>query len=421
MKYLDYVDLNYKPSKSDLICEFYLEPSKCSMKEAAGAVASESSIGTWTEVSTSNPEIEKLAAKVFSIKGNIIKIAYPYELFEPGNMPQILSSIAGNIFGMKTVKNLRLLDVHFPYTLVKSFSGPEHGIEGIRKLLHVHSRPLVGTIVKPKLGLDEKGHANVAFQAWLGGCDIVKDDENLSNQSFNNFKKRVIATLKARDVVEKITGERKVYMPNITAETKEMLHRADFVKSLGGEYVMVDILSCGWSSLQTLVNYNKKFKLVLHAHRAGHAALTRNPKHGISMLVIAKICRLIGLDQLHIGTMIGKMEGGNEVVSIDQEIEKSLIKKNPASHVLEQKWYNLKSVFAVCSGGLHPGHVRFLVKHLGKNIIMQFGGGIHGHPNGTIEGAKAVRQAVDAVMQGINLKEYAKNHEELKIALDFFK
>ncbi|UCD20997.1 MAG: ribulose-bisphosphate carboxylase large subunit, partial [archaeon] len=255
---------------------------------------------------------------------------------------------------------------------------------------------------------------------WLGGCDIVKDDENLTSQSFNKFEKRVLLTLKARDLAEKITGERKIYMPNITAEVQEMLDRAEFVKRIGSEYAMVDIVSLGWSSLQTLREFNKKLKLVLHAHRAGHAAFTRSKKHGISMLVIAKICRLIGLDQLHIGTIVGKMEGPKqEIIHIDQEIEHELIKKD--SHVLEQKWFNKKPVFAVCSGGLHPGHVPALIKYLGKNIIMQFGGGIHGHPKGTEAGAKAVRQATDAVMKKIPIKHYAKYHEELGQALKFWK
>ncbi|MFA5084216.1 MAG: type III ribulose-bisphosphate carboxylase [Candidatus Paceibacterota bacterium] len=424
MKYEDYVSLNHRPSKDDLICEFYLEPNRCSMKEAAGAVASESSVGTWTEVTTAPKNLEKLAAKVFFIKGNYIKIAYPIDLFEKGNMPQIMSSVAGNIFGMKSVKNLKLIDIHFPEKIARSFSGPLYGIDGIRKLLGVKSRPLVGTIVKPKLGLNAQEHAKVAYEAWIGGCDIVKDDENLSSMSFNNFEDRIIETLKMRDLAEQRTGERKIYMPNITAETQQMIDRARFVKSMGGEYVMVDIVSCGWSALQTLREENQNLKMVIHAHRAGYAALSRNPKHGISMLVIAKIARLIGVDQLHIGTIIGKMDTPEtEVVAIDQEIEKNMIskKKAEAGHILEQKWYGINPVFAVCSGGLQPGHVPYLVKTLGKNIILQFGGGIHGHPLGTRAGAKAARDAAEAASHGIPLKEAAKESLELKKALERWK
>ena len=418
MKYEGYVDLNYRPAKNDLICLFRVEPAKgTSVKEAANNVASESSTGTWTDVTTMKPRIKKLAAKVFEVKGNWVKVAYPSELFEPGNMPQILSSIAGNVFGMKSLKNLRLEDINWPSKIIKSFKGPLYGIDGIRKLIKIEDRPLTGTIIKPKLGLNESEHAGVSYDAWSGGIDIVKDDENLSNLEFNKFEKRVVNTLKMRNKAERETGEKKMYMPNVTAETNEMIKRANFVKQQGGEYAMVDIMTIGWAGLQTLRNENEDLKLVLHAHRAGHAALTRNKKHGISMLVIADIARLIGVDQLHIGTVVGKMEGGKEnVLILGEEIEKKIIKKH--GHTLSENWQNIKPVFAVCSGGLHPGLVPYLVHQLGKDIILQFGGGCHGHPMGTRAGAAAIRQAVDATMEKIDLKEYSKTHPELRGALN---
>ncbi|MEM5836559.1 MAG: RuBisCO large subunit C-terminal-like domain-containing protein, partial [Candidatus Aenigmatarchaeota archaeon] len=253
MKYLDYVDLKYEPRKDDVVCLFRVEPEEgIEIKEAVGAVAAESSIGTWTETTTTKPYVERLAARVFEINGNFIKIAYPLELFEPGNLPNILSSIAGNIFGMKHLKNLRLLDVVFPEKILKSFKGPKYGIVGIRKIFKVKDRPLVGTIIKPKVGLKSKDHAKVAYEAWVGGCDIVKDDENLSNQKFNKFEERLEKTFKMKEKAEKETGEKKAYMINITAETEEMLRRAKLVEKIGNEYVMVDIITVGWASLQTL-------------------------------------------------------------------------------------------------------------------------------------------------------------------------
>jgi ribulose-bisphosphate carboxylase large chain len=427
MEYLDYVHLNYKPSKDDLICEYYIEPARnITLRQAAGAVASESSVGTWTKVTTSTKNTRRLAAKVFSIdfQNKIVKIAYPIDLFEPGNMPQILSSIAGNIFGMKILNNLKLLDIHFPKKIVQSFKGPVHGIIGVRKKLGIIDRPLIGTIVKPKVGLSPRQQAKVAFNAWVGGCDIVKDDENLTSLKFNKFKARVIEVLKAKEKAEKITGEKKMYMPNISAETVEMIKRAKFVKEHGGTCVMLDILSLGWGSVQTLRNYNEHFQLVLHAHRAGHAALTRDRRHGISMLVIAKIARLIGVDQLHIGTIIGKMQGKEEVPIIDQEIESSLIRPRlgmsliKGGHVLEQDWGKIKPIFAVCSGGLNPLHIPYLIHTLGRNIILQFGGGINGHKKGTIAGSKACRQAVDATLKGFSLENYSIIHQELRQALE---
>ena len=406
MKYLDFVDSSYKPKETDLICTFYLEPEGISLKEAAGGIAAESSVGTWTQLTTEKPYVKKLAAHVYSIEGNVAKIAYPIELFEPSNMPNILSSVAGNVFGLKALKNLRLLDIEFPNQLLTSFKGPAFGIAGIRKLLKVPKRPLVGTIIKPKLGLNTKDHAKVAYDAWSGGCDIVKDDENLSSQKFNPFEDRLTQTIESCDKAQEETGERKVYMINITAETNLMLKRAQEVINLGGEYVMVDILTCGWSALQTLRDQN--FKLVIHAHRAGHAAFTKNPNHGIAMKPIATVARIIGVDQLHVGTVVGKMSETKAEVLENIEACKA-------------EMGGLKPVLPVASGGLHPRLVPALMETFGNDFVIQAGGGIHGHPDGTGAGAKAMRQAVDATLKGSTLEEYAKTHKELKAALEQWK
>lgn len=406
MRYVDFVDRSYKPKTDDLICDFYVEPEGISLIEAAGGVAAESSVGTWTELTTIKPYVEKLAARVFTIHENNIRVAYPIELFEHGNMPNILSSVAGNVFGLRALKNLRLNDIYLPRELVRSFRGPNYGIGGVRELLGVKDRPLVGTIIKPKLGLKTEDHAKVAYDAWAGGCDIVKDDENLSSQRFNPFDDRVVETLEMRDRAEEESGEKKVYMANITSETEEMLKRAQFVKDHGGRYLMIDILTCGFSALQTV--REQDFGLVIHAHRAGHAAFTKNPKHGISMKVIAKVARIIGVDQLHVGTVVGKMSETQEEVSENCE-------------ALRTDMYGLKKVLPVASGGLHPGLVPALMEFFGKDFVIQAGGGIHGHTGGTVSGAKAMRQAVDATLEGVSLKEYAETHKELRVALEIWK
>ena len=406
MRYVDFVDLKYRPKENDTICTFLVEPIGVGMKEAAGAVAAESSIGTWTELATSKPYVEKIAAHVFSISGNQVQIAYPIELFEPGNMPNILSSVAGNVFGLRTLENLRFEDIDFPPTLVRSFKGPKYGVEGIHRLLKISGRPLVGTIIKPKLGLTTLDHAKVAYDAWIGGCDIVKDDENLSSQKFNPFEDRLTKTLECRDRAQEETGEKKVYMINVTAETKEMLRRAELILKQGGEYAMIDVLTCGFAGLQTF--REQDFKLVIHAHRAGHAALTKNPKHGISMRVLSKAVRIIGADQLHVGTVVGKMFETREEVAQNCE-------------ALSTEKINLKPVMPVASGGLYPGLVPALMKFFGKDFIIQAGGGIHGHKDGTVAGAKAMRQAVEATLKGIKLEEFAQTHKELKGALETWK
>jgi len=421
---VDYVDLNYEPNEKDLIAMYYVEraPEVCpTLEQACEEIAKESSIGTWTDIITMSKEIaEKLRPSTYYIdeEKNIIKIAYPQDLFETNNMSQILSAIAGNIYGMKALKNLRLIDITFPKKMVEAYPGPKFGIQGIRKILKIDKRPLLGTIVKPKVGLNEIEHARVCGQAWNGGLDIVKDDENLTSMAFNKFEKRIEETLKTRDKIESDTGEKKIYMPNITAPVSIMKKRADFVLDHGGEYIMLDILTVGFSALQEIREYLDDKNIVLHAHRAMHAALTRNKKHGMTMLSLAKIMRLIGMDQLHTGTVVGKMEGRKrEVVEINKVITEKSINGNNIT-LLDQEWGNLKPILPVASGGLSPLHVPELIDILGTNIVFQFGGGCHGHPNGTEAGAKAIRQAIDAVLSNISLTEYAKSHSELQKAID---
>jgi len=420
----EYIDLEYEPARDDLVCEYYVEPAGgVDFERACANVAGESSIDTWADILTLSPRLaEKLKPHAFDVnqKTKTVKIAYHVDLFESNSIPQLLSSIAGNIFSMKLLTNLRLQDVSFPKKVVDTFKGPKFGIPGVRKLLNVKDRPLCGTIVKPKVGLSSEKHAQVAYEAWLGGVDLVKDDENLTNQTFNPFEKRVTKTLKLRDKAEKETGERKVYAANITAPTcNEMLKRAQFIKEQGGEYAMVDIIPVGFAALQTLREANEKLNLVLHAHRCMHSTMTRNPKHGISMQVIAKLVRLIGLDQLHIGTAIGKMHGEKEeVLAIRDSCVLNHVRENHRLNVLEQDWESIKPLFPVASGGLQPTMVPELIEIFGKDAIMQFGGGIHAHPLGTRAGAMAVRQALDAALGGIPLAEYSSTHKELKVAME---
>jgi ribulose-bisphosphate carboxylase large chain len=419
-----YIDLNYIPSKEDLICSFLVEPAKgITFETAIKKIASESSIGTWTDIDNLSHDLfKRLSPKVFLLdkKNKTFRIAYSKDLFEEHNIAQIISAVAGNIFGMKDLENVKLLDIDFPQSFIRHYSGPMFGIDGVRKILGVKHRPLVAGVVKPKIGLSEEQHSKIALDSWIGGCDYVSDDENLTSMPYNNFEKRVSLTLNEMRKAEKETGEKKVYLPNITAPYYEMVKRAEHVMSHGGKFVMIDVLTVGWSAVQALKDQD--FRVVLHGHRAMHAAFTRNPKHGISMLVIAKLCRLIGLDQLQVGGVAGRMQqSSSETACIGEEVEQKVVSENIFKHRLQENWLNLKPVMAVCSGGLSPNSVKPLIHALGRDIIIQFGGGIHGHPDGTLAGAKAARQAVDAEMLGLEVKEYAKNHKELQAALKKWK
>ncbi len=405
-----YLEIGYEPKKTDVICRWYIEPAEgMSLEDAAANTVTESSIGTWTSIATAKKYTRRLAAKVFSIDNEtgIVDTAYPVEAYDPYDISCILASIAGNIFGMKCVNNLRLMDVRLPKEIVKAHYGPAVGIKGIRKLVEVPKRPLIGTIIKPKMGLNTKDHAQVAYDAWAGGVDLVKDDENLTGQAFNPFYKRVKETLKKRDRAERKTGERKMYMVNITAATTdEIIKRAEYVHKQGGEYIMIDVCITGWPTLQTLREHNEDLGLVLHAHRAMHAAYTRNEKHGISMLVLSKFLRLCGLDQLHIGSMVGKMADAGPQ-SVIRSRDALVLDDVPGDEfAVGQKWYGTRPVFPVASGGLHPGHLPYVAGAFGNDVIIQMGGGIHGHPKGTIAGAKAARDMLNAVVEGVPPREY---------------
>ncbi|MDY6770212.1 MAG: RuBisCO large subunit C-terminal-like domain-containing protein, partial [Candidatus Nanohaloarchaea archaeon] len=233
MQYEDFVEEGYEPGEDELVCDFHLEHVEdVEFEWAAGAVAAESSIGTWEPgLTTMNEEIRERGATVFRLEPDAdrISVAYPPELFEAGNLPQILSSITGNIYGLEELERLRLVDVSFPDPITSAFLGPQLGIEAVRERAGAVDRPLVGTIVKPKLGLHADEHASVAHDSWMGGLDIVKDDENLASMQFNRFDDRVRQTLDAKAEAEDATGEPKIYFPNITAPVAEMKRRADLV------------------------------------------------------------------------------------------------------------------------------------------------------------------------------------------------
>ncbi len=413
--YNEFVDFNYTPAKDDLVCLYYFEPAKgISAEDAIGRIASESSAGTWTTLHELPARVEKIKARAFESKGRYVKVAYPIDLWEPGNAPQLLSGIAGNIFGMKALRNLRLIDASFPSRYIKNFSGPHHGITGIRKLLNIEKRPITGAVPKPKIGFSAAEHARVAYETWIGGFDLVKDDENLTSTSFNRFEERVERMANLKEKAQNQTGEEKDALLNITGETKEMVRKAKLLSDFGFRFAMIDVVTCGTASVQTLRDECGDLGLAIHAHRAMHAAFDRNPKHGITMYFLAKLMRLVGVDEIHSGTAVGKL------VSTKKEITRiaDVLREPKINEPLLQDWGSMKPALPVSSGGLHPGLIPPVMHILGNNCTLLVSGGIHGHPQGTRAGATAVMQAIEASMEGIDLGEYARTHKELRQALE---
>jgi ribulose-bisphosphate carboxylase large chain len=401
----------------NIVATYYVETRDLSLRAAGVEIAAEESIGTWTEMTLAKHVLaKKLQARVFEAatenrNTGIIKIAFPLDLFdyETSGIPNLLSIVAGNLFSIGTLNNIRLLHLRFPEKYVKAFRGPKFGIEGVRKLVGTEEsrRPHVGTIIKPKVGLDPKETARVAYEAAVGGVDFIKDDETLTNQKFCPLEDRVANVAEALDKVKEETGRTVLYSPDITAETYRIAELAEKAMENGAPALMIDVITTGFSAVRLLAE-DPSVKVPLHVHRCMHAAMTRNPKHGIAMMVIAELVRLAGGDQLHTGTAAGKMGGKEKGI-------KEMIEVN---NFLRGEFYHLKNVFPVASGGIHPGIVPINVETLGKDLVIQAGGGIHGHPLGTRAGATAMRQAVDATMKGIPIEKYAKEHKELKVALE---
>ncbi|MEM4481505.1 MAG: type III ribulose-bisphosphate carboxylase [Desulfurococcaceae archaeon] len=428
--YSEYLAPGYTPDPTgDVIAVFRVTPAYgFRVEEVAAGIGAESSTGTWTTLYSwyDASRVRELSAKVYEIvdledRSYLVKVAYPLELFELGNIPGLLASVAGNVFGMKRAEFLRLEDIYLPKRFLEMFKGPSKGISGVMDIFRVYDRPIVGTVPKPKMGYTPSEVEKLAHELLLGGLDYIKDDENLTSPSFCRFEERARAIMKVIDRVEGETGERKAWFANITADIREMERRLKLVADYGNPYVMVDAVIAGWSALTYIRDLAEEYKLAVHAHRAMHAALSRSKHHGISMYVLAKLYRVVGVDQLHVGTAgVGKLEGEKlDVVRIVKALREDHFKPDPDDLFhLEQPMHHIRPVAPVSSGGLHPGILPPVIEALGKDIVLQVGGGVIGHPDGPRAGALAVRQALDAISTGIPLEEHAKAHRELARALE---
>ncbi len=423
----NYIDLKYKP-KQDFIVLFWIKGTK-PLDMLAEAIAAESSVGTFTKIKTMNKRVfTHYRARVFRIDfitktSGFVYLAYPLEHFENGNLLQFQASVLGNIYGMKEINELYVLDIVFPNKYKRLFKGPL-GIKAIRKYIGtLKSRRMhVGTIVKPKVGLTPKEFSNVAYEAYIGGLDLVKDDENLVNQSFCPWKKRFDKVFDKLDKAERKTGEHKLYATNITSlDINQMFDRIDYVSERGAKMIMLDVFISGFAVVKTIVDYAHKKRLFVHAHRAGYAALDRG-NYGFSFGILTKIYRMIGVDQLHVGTGVGKMEGSPLLISYYKNVCLShTLKEDSVLMKLKDSFpISIKSIFPVASGGLHPGLLEGVHEIFDNDVIVQAGGGVHGHPKGTRAGAKAMRDAVEGLSQHKSLKEVAKHSKELKEALSHF-
>jgi ribulose-bisphosphate carboxylase large chain len=442
---MGYWEPDYEPKPSDILCAFRITPQPGVPPEEAGAaVAGESSTATWTVVWTDRlTDHEHYQAKCYRVdpvpgsagqqgEGQYIAyIAYDIDLFEEGSIANLTSSIIGNVFGFKALKALRLEDMRIPPHYTKTFQGPAHGIVMEREYLNKYGRPLLGATTKPKLGLSARNYGRVVYEALRGGLDFTKDDENINSQPFMRWHDRFLHCIEAVERAQAETGEIKGHYLNVTAATMEdMYERADFARELGSVIVMID-LTVGYTAIQSMARWARANGLILHLHRAGHGTYTRQKNHGVSFRVIAKWMRLAGVDHIHAGTVVGKLEGDpNMVAGYYDTLRLNKVAANPLQGLyFDQDWASMPGTMPVASGGIHAGQMHQLLHYLGEDVVLQFGGGTIGHPMGIAAGAAANRVALEAMIKARNegrdymtegeeiLKHAAKRSHELDVAL----
>lgn len=389
----------------NVVCR-YRVTTDLTMEKAAEAIAAEQSTGTWTGISTLDHSIfDNLGARITSIDGDMITCEFPAEDFsiETGAVPQILSVIAGNLFGLGSLKAVRLEDATFPKSILEQFKGPKFGAEGIRKALKRPEEPLVGTIVKPKIGLSPQKTAEYVYEAGSGGLTNSKDDETLVDQRFCPIEDRTVCVSEALDLLQE-EGHMMMHAINISTRSDRIVELAEKVQGWGAREIMIDVVTCGYGCLQALAE-DPSIKVPIHVHRTMHGAFTKDPRHGVNMLVLSKLVRMVGGDALHIGTLgVGKMAAG---AHDDSNLKACLGDDVP-----------YKRVMPVCSGGVHPSLVEDIIARSGMDVQIQAGGGVAGHPGGVRAGAMAMSQAVHAAYEGIPAAEYAQSHPELRTALE---
>jgi ribulose-bisphosphate carboxylase large chain len=437
---MGYWQPDYEPQDTDVLCAFRISPQDGVPPEEAGAaVAGESSTATWTVVwtdrLTSYDHYQAKCYKVEPVPGTpgqyIAYIAYELDLFEEGSIANLTSSIIGNVFGFKALKALRLEDMRIPAHYTKTFQGPPHGIVMEREYLNKYGRPLLGATTKPKLGLSARNYGRVVYEALRGGLDFTKDDENVNSQPFMRWRDRFLFAMEGVNKAQAETGEVKGHYLNVTAATMEQMYeRADFAKELGSVIVMID-LTVGYTAIQSMANWSRANGVLLHLHRAGHSTYTRQKTHGVNFRVISKWMRLAGVDHIHAGTVVGKLEGDpNIVAGFYDTLRLDKVAADPAKGLyFDQDWASMAPVMPVASGGIHAGQMHELLHLLGEDVVLQFGGGTIGHPSGIAAGAEANRVALEAMIKARNegrdylreggdiLKAAAKHNRSLDTAL----
>lgn len=322
------------------------------------------------------------------------------------SLPNLMTTIAGNLYELKPLSGLRLISLNLPDAFAVENPGPGFGIEGTRKIVDVYDRPIIGTIVKPSVGLSPEETAEILEPVVEAGVDFVKDDELIASPPYSPVKERVEAVMDVIDRHERKTGDRVMYACNITGSINEMLERHDAVKDAGGNCVMVSIQSVGLAAVQAL---RKEAELPIHGHRNGWGMLSRHPQLGWNYEAYQQLWRLAGIDHLHVSGLQNKFtESDASVIQSAKAVQRPIVSSDDIA-------------MPVFSSGQWAIQAPDTYEALGNTDLMYLaGGGILGHPDGPSAGVAHLKQSWKAAIQGIPLEEYATDHDALATALDYY-
>ena len=401
-----------------IVATYYYESEADDLLKQVATLGLEQTTGTWVDVPDETPDVqEKHAAKVLAVyevpdyemdlpsdaerRACVAQIAFPRANFSP-QIPMLLSTVIGNISMMG---RLKLIDLAFPEPFVSGFGGPKFGIAGIRDLLKVERRPLLCNMIKPCTGIPPHVGAKLFYEAAVGGVDIVKDDELLADASFSRIEDRAKAFMAMEKRAYEEKGERTLYAVNVTDRVDKIMENAHRVLEAGANCLMLNYLTTGISALRMLAEDEAvQVPILVHLDFAGTMYESQNS--GISShLVLGKLPRLAGADIVVYPCPYAKFR-----LIREKHIKIALAHRAPL--------FDLRPIFPMPGGGIHQGMLPVFMEDLGTDWVIGAGGGVHGHPMGSTAGARAFRQAIDAMMGSVPIEVAMKEHKELKAALD---
>ena len=419
---------------ADRILATYLIETPHSVERAAEVIAGEQSSGTFVAVPGETPELKaRFGARVERIelletvdepglpgcrplKGSgtaryqraHIVLSFPFENVG-ANLPTLNATVCGNLYELSDHSGLRLLDLELPEAFAEAYPGPQFGVAGTRQLSGVYERPLLGTIVKPSVGLSPEQTAALAGELAEAGLDFIKDDELMANPPHSPFEERVRCVMKVLNAFADRTGKQALYAFNITDELDAMKRHHDTVLRAGGNCIMMSLNSVGLVGVAAMRRHSE---LIIHGHRNGWGMLTRCPELGIAFPAYQKLWRLAGVDHMHVNGLQNKFWEPDD--SVIASLHACLMPLFPGSE-------NAYLAMPVVASGQWAGQAPETYRRAGTTDLLHVaGGGIMAHPGGPAAGVASMRQAWEAAVQGIPLETYAQNHRELREAMAKF-